>query len=111
MKSLSAYNSGSRILVEQCPKININDVVSEATQKMRPLLMQTIIECAGFDVELTTSNPHFGGRRYWFKCPLCGVRVGVIYQHPLTKLAGCRACLGLDYRSRRYKGMVETSLS
>ena len=111
MKSLNTYNSGGRILVEQCSKINVNDVVSEATQKIRPLLMQAVIKCNGFDVELTTSNPHFGGERYWFKCPLCGARVGIIYQHPLTNLVGCRTCLGLDYRSRRYKGMVENSLS
>jgi hypothetical protein len=27
--------------------------------------------------------------------------------HPLTSAIGSRKCLGLEYRSRRYKGMIE----
>jgi hypothetical protein len=46
----------------------------------------------------------------WFKCPLCGSRVGVLFRHPAANTVGCRRCLKLEYRKRRYKGMVENTL-
>jgi hypothetical protein len=61
---------------------------------------------AGIKVELTTSKTYVGGVRYWFKC-LCGRRVGVLFVHPISNILGCRECLGLEYRKRRYKGMEE----
>ena len=57
-----------------------------------------------------TSHTAFGGTRHWFACPLCGRRAGVLFVHPITNAIGCRLCLGLDYRKRRFKGMVENAL-
>jgi len=56
-------------------------------------------------IEITTTQPRFGGRRYWFRCPLlregirCGKRVGRLYLPPGQQLFGCRQCYGLTYQS------------
>ncbi len=48
---------------------------------------------------------HYGGKRYWFICPLttdgiyCGKRVGVLYQ--AYNYFGCRHCSKLTYSSRK----------
>lgn len=110
MKSLSLYDSGNKVLVDHCQKIDVNIVVSETNKQLKPMLMRNIIETNGFDIELTTSKTAFDGERYWFICPLCETRVGVVYQHPFRDLIGCRVCLGLMYKSQRYKGMLENKI-
>jgi hypothetical protein len=56
-------------------------------------------------VRLETTQPHFGGRRWWFLCPLyrknmpCERRVRKLYRPPLLRYFGCRSCLDLTYRS------------
>jgi hypothetical protein len=62
-------------------------------------------ESAAYRVGLTTTRPHFGGRRWWFVCPLgvdgrpCGRRVGKLYLPPAGRYFGCRHCHGLTYTS------------
>jgi hypothetical protein len=57
-----------------------------------------------FDVKLTTTPCGYGGKRYWFICPLskngvyCGRRVGVIYS--IGKWFGCRHCGNIAYNSQ-----------
>lgn len=41
----------------------------------------------------------YGGRRWWFKCPLCGQQVNKLYLPPGEAAFGCRACHELTYRS------------
>jgi hypothetical protein len=53
-----------------------------------------------YKINLTTTNPQYGGKRWWFICPLrgCSRRVGVLY---LTgTYFGCRRCLKLAYESQ-----------
>ena len=56
-------------------------------------------------VEITTTKPYLGGRRYWFLCPFvrdsirCGRRVGRLYLPPSQQLFGCRRCYDLTYQS------------
>lgn len=58
-----------------------------------------------YRVELVATRCHFGGKRYWFICPLsvsgvaCGRRVGVIYLP--GKYFGCRKCHDLAYQSQQ----------
>ncbi len=61
-------------------------------------------ERINYKIPLTTTKCNFGGKRFWFICPLrknnryCGKRVGVLY---LTdKYFGCRHCYDLTYESR-----------
>jgi hypothetical protein len=54
-----------------------------------------------YPVSLLTSRCNIGGGfRYWFQCPGCHERVGVIYLPPGHSHFRCRNCHGLTYRSR-----------
>ncbi len=56
-------------------------------------------------VPLQTTQPHFGGLRWWFSCPQlidgkeCGRRVGKLYRPPDQRHFACRNCLDLTYES------------
>ena len=107
MKPLNVYISGSPLLVEQCPKITVSETLAKVAPRVKEQLLKAQFNIQGFDVDLATSQTSFGGERFWFKCPICGKRAGVLFQHPVSSTVGCRPCLGLEYRSRRYKGMLE----
>jgi len=69
-------------------------------------------ECMDYKVELTTTTCNYGGKRYWFICPLtkngqyCGRRVGVLYG--IGKWFGCRHCGQIAYAAQmkggKYRG-------
>ncbi len=58
-----------------------------------------------YRAELETTDCHFGGKRYWFICPLiwdgtkCRRRTGVLYLG--GKYFGCRNCYDLAYQSQQ----------
>ena len=58
-----------------------------------------------YRIELTTTEQNFGGRRWWFVCPLvvnnriCNKRVGKLYLPSGGKYFGCRHCYDLTYTS------------
>ena len=56
-------------------------------------------------VSLVTTPCNFGGVRYWFACPSCGRRVGVLYLAPGDVHFRCRHCNDLSYWSRNCSGM------
>jgi hypothetical protein len=62
-------------------------------------------ESLDYRVGLTTTQPHFGGLRWWFVCPLvvggrpCQRRVGKLYLPPGCRYFGCRTCYRLTYES------------
>lgn len=64
-------------------------------------------ESMDFRVELTTTPCNYGGKRYWFICPLskngryCGRRVGVLFS--IGRWFGCRHC-GEIYYAAQLKG-------
>ena len=49
-------------------------------------------------ISLKTTEPHFGGVRWWFCCP-CGDRAGKLYRLPYVRYFACRACHDLTYTS------------
>src|SRR3989344_418610 len=71
-------------------------------------------ESMDYRVELATTPCNYGGKRYWFICPLtkngkyCGRRVGVLFS--IGKWFGCRHCGEIAYTSQMrggsYKGFV-----
>jgi hypothetical protein len=77
--------------------LRMNHLVTDHTSNAR---MRT-----EYVIEVTTTRPHFGGRHYWFRCPLvrdgfrCGRRVGRLYLLPGQQYFGCRHCWNLTYRS------------
>lgn len=111
MKSTAPHNLGERFLVEECRKISISAFLKTANAKLKEALISSEVEANDMVVEFSASTTPFGGKRYWFKCPSCGLRVGTLFVHPLTQEMACRICLNLEYRARRYKGMVENSLN
>lgn len=74
-------------------------------------------ENMNFNVPLATTPCNYGGKRYWFICPLstngryCGRRVGVLFG--IGKWFGCRHCGRIAYASQmqggRYKSFVSIS--
>lgn len=56
-------------------------------------------------VRLQSTPTPFGGKRWWFTCPLavsgaaCNRRIGKLYLPPGARYFGCRKCHDLTYRS------------
>ena len=70
-----------------------------------------------FGIRLRTTQPHFGGKRWWFTCPIiasgvpCGRRVAKLYL--AGPYFGCRQCHDLTYdkcqqskRRRQFEKML-----
>ena len=49
-------------------------------------------------IPLTSTSCHGGGRRRWFVCPGCGVRVAILYLN--ETYFRCRECESLPYPSQ-----------
>ena len=74
-----------------------------------------------YTVKLISTNCNYGGKRWWFKCPLikdgipCNRRVGVLYKQ--GDYFGCRHCHDLTYSSKKenrnsiYFSLFKTLLS
>lgn len=95
-------------IAENCQKIRIDDFVRQVNKRLKQELLGSSIKALGISISLTSSKTRFGGSRYWFLCPLCIKRRGVLYRR--GPLVACRVCLGLGYRKQRYRGMVELAL-
>lgn len=66
----------------------------------------TVIPCE-YPVAMESTRCHFGGRRWWFICPLavngtpCLRRCRFLYLPPGQTYYGCRECYDLTYESRQ----------
>ncbi len=107
---MSPNDLGKKFLVEECSKISMREYLTRARSKLKETLLSSELSVFDTPVGFTTSRTGFDGIRYWFVCPVCHRRVGVLFAHPIGRQIGCRQCLGLEYRKRRYKGMVENNL-
>jgi len=73
-------------------------------------------EWVAYTAGLTATRPHFGGLRWWFRCPLvrggrpCGRRVGKLHMPPGSRNFGCRQCHGLTYTSCQESHKHDTAL-
>lgn len=58
-----------------------------------------------YKILLTTTQPNYGGLRWWFRCSLmvnnrpCTRKVANLYLSSSSRYFGCRHCLDLTYRS------------
>lgn len=100
---IKPYDSGKNNLVEHCQRINVDELVRQVNMNLKQQILQTQVEVMGFKLEIVTSRTN----RYFFLCPICGKRFRTIYKHPVSLQVGCRKCLGIKYRSQRFKGMLE----
>ncbi len=97
-------------LVEDCQKVAVVDVLQKYRANLKETLLRSQFEITGADVQLTTSQTGNKGTRFWFICPNCQRRVGILLTHPLQGKLGCRHCLNLEYKKRRFKGMLENKI-
>ncbi len=111
MKSLNPIDLGKKYLVEECQKIKISDFLKSYRTKLKQLFLSSELEVVGLNIDLMTSKTGYNGLRFWFKCPYCKKRTGVLFRHPISRKVGCRLCLNLEYRKRRYKGMLENEVA
>lgn len=105
---LNPYDLGNFLVLENCFKIKVDDLVNKAQKELKIRLLQSQMKSLGVEINFTTSRTKFNGKRVWFLCPNCGRRIGTIYKHPTEEIFGCRICLNLKYRKQRFKGMVES---
>ncbi len=110
MKTLTPNNFGNKHLVENCQKIQIKDLLVKCKTKFKEMILNAELDIMDINIELTTSRTFYNGIRFWFKCPICHSRIGILYKHPVNQQIGCKKCLNLDYRKRRYKGMIEEGI-
>ena len=54
-----------------------------------------------YQIGLTTTSPHFGGRRWWMHCPESGVRVAKLYLPDGRERFASRQECDLTYKSCR----------
>jgi len=50
---------------------------------------------------IETTPCHYGGRRWWFRCPGCNRRCRILYRPPESTYFACRVCHNLTYTSRQ----------
>lgn len=60
-----------KILVEQCQKININELVKNIKSEMFNIQIQSSIKTLNQTLNVATTRCFFGGERFWFICPDC----------------------------------------
>ena len=94
-------------MVEDCQKVAVQDLMRGYKAKLKEALARAQFGMLNENVLIMTSKTGRGGLRFWFMCPQCKRRVGVLLRHPAQDVLGCRQCLGLGYRAQRYRGMVE----
>ena len=52
------------------------------------------------DIQLTSTPCRYGGKRFWFLCPACNIRVGCLHLTGSRNYFICRDCGNLSYGSR-----------
>jgi len=58
-------------------------------------------------VSLRSTVPNYGGRRWWFICPLKGIRAAKLYLPPGATCFACRQAHDLTYTSCQESGSVD----
>ena len=110
----SGYSSGTRIWSSnRSDKKTIIGVEIDMTNDPYVRLIYSVTDREGnktdydYQVSLVTTPCNFGGVRYWFACPDCWRRVGVLYLAPGDVYFRCRHCNNLSYWSRNTSGLEE----
>lgn len=106
MKSLQVNYFGKNIVLENCKKVNMKDLLKTVKERLKYELMS--VEVEGITFIQTKTN--YWGIRYWFSCPKCERKISVLYENPATHTLECRLCIGLKYKKQRFKGMIEEKI-
>ena len=91
-----------KFTVEECGSININELMRKIKNLLKEELLKIELEGLGNNIKLTSSKTGRGGTRYWFFCPQCNKRIGVLYRIPGSNSFQCRHCGNLQYGMAHY---------
>lgn len=91
-----------KFAVEECGRININELMRKIKILLKEELLKIELGGLGNNIKLTSSKTGNGGERYWFFCPQCNRRIGVLYRSPGSNSFLCRHCLSLQYSTAHY---------
>ncbi len=82
-------------------RVNI-DMEERPHMRLRYTVTDSEGDSTDYDDQVFLANTpcHFGGLRWWFACPSCGRRVGILYLPSGGRLFRCRHCYDLTYQSR-----------
>lgn len=93
-----------KLLIEDCRRIYVGDIVRQSTASKENLLSATIdanYEVSGHKfmtaIMLGSHKCHFGGFRLYFLCTHCKKRVSHLYLPDGCELYRCRYCHNLAY--------------
>lgn len=87
------------IYTTDCEVIQMKDLLHQAKQKLKLALVQNELEINGINSSITASQTGGGGFRYWFTCPQCQKRCGVLFRSPLnSEIVACQKCLAVKYK-------------
>lgn len=100
-------NLGKIFLTDECDRIAISDFVKITRKWLKEEILKSKLAVNNLPIELAKSHTGYGGERFWWICPMCGRRCGILYRHPIDQQIACRKCLRLKYRSNAKKGMIE----
>ena len=102
-KTMNPINFNTKFLIENTGSVSVEKFLKIARIEFKKFIINSNQKLGNINIGLTFSKTGFGGLRLWFICPICKSRVGKLYQYPLNNVFGCRKCLNLEYKSRKYK--------
>ncbi|PIR62178.1 MAG: hypothetical protein COU65_04710 [Candidatus Pacebacteria bacterium CG10_big_fil_rev_8_21_14_0_10_42_12] len=88
------------LTLEMLTQVRIDDLVRETNKSLKRAILGARLEEFGQNIELTTTKTRFGGERYWFVCPKCERRAGILYRMDNAQLR-CRLCVGKIYLAQK----------
>ncbi|MFW2178503.1 MULTISPECIES: hypothetical protein [unclassified Moraxella] len=85
--------------LSQYPKISVADYKDRLQPNATSLTLDYRFrdKAYHYNISLTKTACNYGGYQYWFICPHCGKRVGVLY---CAGLFVCRHCIGANYTTQ-----------
>jgi len=81
------------------PDVSLEELNAIIAQRLDNMNYQSILHGYALKLYFTTTVPHLGGVRYWFICPYCKRRVGVLYRPRFAVYFKCRHCYNFTYKS------------
>lgn len=93
------YHHLIRSISNDFPDLSLSAFNVILDQKLEDISKSSIRTMGSLKILLTKTMPNFGGVRYWFLCPGCNRRVGILYKPVGEIFFKCRHCHNLTYQS------------
>jgi hypothetical protein len=80
--------------------VDMDHEPSPSTRFRYSVTINGVLHDVDLYVALLPTLMRHGGRRWWYACPACNRRAGVLHLPPGEMYFACRTCRNLSYRSR-----------